>query len=42
MGDNIISSQQFRTEKRPPEGGWGNLIAIGMALPFVNIQLLII
>lgn len=39
MGDNIISNQKIRTEKRPIEGGWdnwGNIIVVGMALPFVN------
>lgn len=28
--------QRYRIEKLPPEGGWGYLIGIGMALPFVS------
>lgn len=32
-----IDRQGYRIEKVPPEGGWGYLIGIGMALPFVSV-----
>lgn len=33
-----ITKKRIRIERLPPEGGWGYLIGIGMALPFVSIQ----
>lgn len=32
----IDERKKYRIEKEPPEGGWGYLIGIGMALPFVS------
>lgn len=28
----------YRIEKRPPEGAYGNIIAISLAITFVNIE----
>lgn len=32
----LKNTAKFRTEKVAPDGGWGYLIAIGIALPAVN------
>lgn len=34
----IIPKKRYRVEKHPPEGGWGYLIGVGMALPFVSAE----
>lgn len=31
-----MSTEKFKIEKVPPEGGWGYIIGVGMALPFVS------
>lgn len=33
---NDLDTRKFRFEKSLPEGGWGYLIGVGMALPFVS------
>ncbi|XP_055300591.1 uncharacterized protein LOC129567563 [Sitodiplosis mosellana] len=33
----ISQKRSFRTEKRPPEGGWGFLIGVGVAIPIACI-----
>lgn len=37
MGDTI-PKRRYRIEKVEPDGGWGYLIGIGMAVPFVTIE----
>lgn len=38
MSESRVPEKRFRIEKHPPEGGWGYLIGVGMALPFVSIK----
>lgn len=41
MCDSIMKTRNFRTVKVPPEGGFGYLVGIGMALPFVNATIVV-
>lgn len=31
------NERKYKIEQVPPEGGWGYLVCIGMAMPFVSI-----
>lgn len=32
------TNKSYRSEKVAPDGGWGYMIGVGIALPFVNIH----
>lgn len=36
--ENKNDVNRYTIKRIPPEGGWGYLIGIGMALPFVSIN----